>query len=363
MVTALLAKQDPATSRRLSERVLPTGPTGLGTSAARLFETRPTNGSGVPELYCPPVVRDDPALGEVVNVRLVAWAEQVGIYPGRLDDVRAADFGRLMMLCHPETDDPDRLVAAGKCALAEWATDDHYCDDESAGASSALLGARLGVATTVLDPTRLPADYHPQFEASVRSDPVLVALRAGIDHLSDYASRSQIARLRAEVMHLFLGYSHEASWRLNARVPSVWEYLACRQNNSFRPCLALVDVVAGYVLPDEIYADPRVRRAFTMAGTAATLVNDLYSLARERDGSGLDYSLPTVIAAEEKCSLREAVDRTVRVHDELVRTFEAEAAALSAVYPPPLQRFFAGVWAWLGGNRAWHSQTPRYNAT
>ncbi len=39
-------------------------------------------------LFCPGPVRDDPALGREVNDRLVDWAEQVGICPGRLDRLR-----------------------------------------------------------------------------------------------------------------------------------------------------------------------------------------------------------------------------------------------------------------------------------
>jgi 2-methylisoborneol synthase len=90
-------------------------------------------------------------------------------------------------------------------------------------------------------------------------------------------------------------------------------------------------------------------------------VNDLYSMAREQGTSGLDFNLPTVIAAEEKCALEEAVERSARIHDELVHTFEAEAAALSLTGSPSLRRFLAGVWAWLGGNREWHSNSGRYS--
>ncbi|MDJ0347310.1 hypothetical protein QMK19_37260 [Streptomyces sp. H10-C2] len=89
----------------------------------------------MPELYCPEPVRDDAALGEEINERLVAWAAQVGIHAGQLDGLRAADFGRLIMLIYPGTDDPDRLLATGTCVLAAWAVDDYYCDDESAGAA------------------------------------------------------------------------------------------------------------------------------------------------------------------------------------------------------------------------------------
>ncbi|MGH3839020.1 MAG: hypothetical protein ACRDSF_25485, partial [Pseudonocardiaceae bacterium] len=89
------------------ESHLPDGPTGLGTPAVRVSAGPSAEDESGSELFCPPALRDDEALGEEVNDRLVDWAGQVGIYPGQLDRVRAANFGRLMMLTHPATDDPD----------------------------------------------------------------------------------------------------------------------------------------------------------------------------------------------------------------------------------------------------------------
>ncbi|MEU7136529.1 family 2 encapsulin nanocompartment cargo protein terpene cyclase [Streptomyces sp. NPDC046261] len=379
LVATLLAHQGvrrsapkalPGTAARPAGPVLPTGPTGLGTSAARVAagraaresaDARGGRGGAVPELYCPPAVRDDPALGREVNDLLVAWADEAGIYAGRLDRVRAADFGRLMMLAHPDTDDPDRLLAAGKCALAEWATDDYYCDDETVGSRPELLGSHLGLAYAALDPAHLPARYAAAWERDLREDPVRVALRSALEHLARHAEPSQVARLRHEVSVLFVGYGQEGSWRSRGHMPSVHEYLAHRQINSFLPCIALTDVVGGYALPATEYADPRVRRAVTTAATAATLVNDLYSMTKEHDSSGVEFNLPLVIAEEERCSPREAIERSAEIHDELVRAFEAEAAALVLTGSPQLRRFLAGVWSWLGGNREWHSGSPRYN--
>lgn len=352
--------------RKPVRRLVP-GPSGLGTSAARIpvpdsaASARRKGGSTVPLLYCPGAFRDDRALGEEVNDRLIAWAGRVGIYADRLDDLRATNLGRMAMLCHADTDDPDRLLAAAKCATAEWATDDAYCDDPSAGAEPNLIGPRLALAAAAVDPVHLPLKYAPGLERALRADPVLVALRSSVSHLSDYATSAQLARLSHEIASLFLGYEAEAGWRVASRTPPVWEYLMARQMNSFLPCLAVIDPVGGYELPAAVYAQPRVRRAVKLAAAASTLVNDLYSLAKDGRGSGVDFSLPTIIAAEEDCSLQEAVERTVDVHDELTRTFEAEAAALSLTGPPQLRRFLTGVWAWLGGNREWHQTSQRYS--
>ncbi|GAA2919929.1 family 2 encapsulin nanocompartment cargo protein terpene cyclase [Streptomyces thioluteus] len=352
LVAALLAEQP-------RPRAVPTGPTGLGTSAARVTPRREPSSDGVPELYCPPALRDDPALGREVNDRLVDWAGEVGIYEGRLDHVRAADFGRLMMLAHPDSDDPDRLLAAGKCALAEWATDDYYCDD---GADPEQLGSHLARRTRRSTRPTSPSATRPRGRRRCARTPSASPCARRWSTSPGTPEPSQLARLRHEVAVLFVAYGQEGSWRSRGHMPTVPEYLAHRQINSFLPCIALADAVGGYALTAAEYGDPRVRRAVTMAATAATLVNDLYSMTKEHGTSGVEFNLPTVIADRERCSPREGIERSAEVHDELVRTYEVEAAALALTGSPQLRRFLAGVWAWLGGNRAWHSGSPRYNS-
>lgn len=344
----------------VTARPLTLGPTGLGTSALRIGARRPKE--SVPELYCPSPVRDDKVLGKEVNDRLIDWADEVGIYSGRLEMLQQADFGRLIMLTHPDTDDPDRLLAAAKCATAEWAVDDHYCDDEEGGSVTALLGSRLGVGYAAVDPAQLPNRYAPRLERAMRDDPVRIALRSSVEHLSQYASPAQVARLRHELAVLFVAFGAEASWRTTGRFPPVYEYLVNRQQNSFLPCMALIDPVGGYEVPPHEYAHPRVRGAVRKAATASAIVNDLYSMTRESSRSGVDFNLPTVIAAEEHQSLHDAVRDSVEIHDELVRTFEIEATGLSLDGSPALKRFLSGVWAWLGGNLEWHKGSERYQS-
>jgi len=303
-------------------------------------------------------VRDDVALGEEVNDQLVTWAEQVGIYPGQLDRVRAANFGRLMMLTHPATDDPDRLLAASKCVLAEWATDDHFLDEESLGADAQLIGSRLGISFAAVDPVDLPVSYAPQLDQALSEEPVAVAYRSAFECLAHYASPTQVARLRHELAVMFMAYNHEANWRATGRTPPVWEYLTHRHENSFLPPMVLVDPIAGYELPSFEFADRRVRRVFCLAGSASVILNDLYSMAKESD---TDFDLPKVIAAEEKCTPQEAIERSVQIHNELMHTFVAEATVLSHLGSVALRRFLADIWAWLGGNREWHSTTKRYH--
>ncbi|MFI1918621.1 family 2 encapsulin nanocompartment cargo protein terpene cyclase [Nocardia sp. NPDC020380] len=341
------------------------GPSGIGTS----FTRRKAKEQVIPTLYCPPPVRDDPVLAAAVNEGILAWAQAIGLYEGRLDELRKADFGRLIMLAHPDCDDADRLLAVAKCAVSEWSVDDYYCEEDasdiapdgSKSTAAAELGPRLELAAATMDPVFLPARYQAQVEKALQSDPILRAFRTSFEHLSQFASPTQVARLRTEIGGWFIALGAEAGWRTAGRMPPVWEYLLNRQPHSFLPCMAPLDAVGGYELPAAEYTDPRVRKVTTTAALASQMVNDLYSMAREDLSDGREFNLPTVLAAEEQCSRREAVQRTAEVHDELVHRFEAEASVLAATGSPELRRFLGGLWAWMGGNRAWHADSRRYN--
>ncbi|MFI7003003.1 family 2 encapsulin nanocompartment cargo protein terpene cyclase [Nocardia sp. NPDC050175] len=344
---------------------IPTGPTGLGTASTR----RSAGGSAIPPLYCPPPMRDDPALAAIVNERILAWAKAIGLYEGRLDDLRDAGFGRLIMLAHPDCNDPDRLLAAAKCAVAEWAVDDYYCDagaddtapDGTPSSAEAELGPRLELAAAAIDPVHLPARYVARLEEVMQADPILRAFRSAFAHVAEYATPAQLARLRTEIAGWFIALGAEAGWRLADRTPPAWEYLTNRQPHSFLPCMAPIDVVGGYELQAAEYTDPRVRRVITTAALASQLVNDLYSMAREDRSDGREFNLPTVLVAEEGCTRREAVVRTAELHDELMHRLELEAAPLAALGSAELRRYLTGVWAWLGGSRAWHADSRRYS--
>ncbi|MGV9545425.1 family 2 encapsulin nanocompartment cargo protein terpene cyclase [Nocardia beijingensis] len=342
---------------------IPRGPTGSGTATAGRDGQDP-----IPPLYCPPPLRDDPALAAAVNTGIVDWARDIGLYEGRLNELRDADFGRLIMLAHPDCDNADLLLAAAKCAVSEWSVDDYYCEEDAddrapdgtPSSAEAELGPRLELAAAAMDPVHLPARYVAQLESALEADPILRAFRTSFEHLARYARPAQLARLRTEIAGWFIALGAEAGWRAAGRMPPVWEYLTNRQPHSFLPCMAPTDVVGGYELGAAEYTDPAVRRVVTTAALASQMVNDLYSMAREDLSNGREFNLPTVLAAEERCSRREAVLRTAEVHDELVHRFEREAAPLAAVGSPELRRFLAGLWAWMGGNRAWHADSKRY---
>jgi 2-methylisoborneol synthase len=315
----------------------------------------------VPPLYCPDPVRVDESLGEQVNDLLIAWVEGLGTFPSPPRHVHTGQYGRFAMLVHPDTDDPDRLLLAAQCIAALFAVDDYYCDDERSGSDPALLGPRLGLAQTALDPAYLVGPHAADLDRAIQADPILLGLRSYVDHVARHASPAQLARVRHETVAMFVTMAEEAAWRISGQLPPVWKYLAHRQPNSFLPCMTLIDIVGGYELPAAVYNDPAVRRATTLAGSATIIANDLYSLAKERIPEIGDFNLPTVVAAEYGCTLPEAVRISAGIHDQVVHAFEDAVHHLLPSASPALARFLGGLSAWIGGSREWHARSGRYH--
>ncbi|GHF71196.1 2-methylisoborneol synthase [Streptomyces mashuensis] len=307
-------------------------------------------------LYCPPAVRDDRALADEVNARLVEWAEkEVGLYPETelRDALVGFDAGRSVVLCHPDAVGIDHLMAAARLLIGENAVDDYFCEAEYGGTAD-RRGAALAVAQSAIDPAHNIPRYEADWRAGLDSHPALRSMRSAMDYFEALATPAQAHRFRHDIANLYLGYNAEGDCISRERTPTVWEYLVQRQFNNFRPCLTLTDSVGGYELPAHLFADPRVQRAVTLSSNASTICNDLYSLRKEQASGRFHYSLPTVIAAEEDCSIEDAFQKAIEVHNDIVHLFEEQAAELSATNPL-VARFVAGLANWMSGNHEWHA--------
>ncbi|MER5895719.1 family 2 encapsulin nanocompartment cargo protein terpene cyclase [Streptomyces sp. NPDC001876] len=355
------------------ERIL-RGPSGLGTAGLRLIlRERPPSpsappadtaeGTPVPGLYYHPVPEPDPVRVEEVGRRIKSWAlDEVSLYPEDWEEqFDGFSVGRYMVGCHPDAPTVDHLMVATRLMVAENAVDDCYCEDH--GGSPVGLGERLLLAHTALDPLHTTEEYQPQWAKSLHADAPRRAYRSAMEYFVRAASPSQADRLRHDMARLHLGYLAEAAWAQLDHVPEVWEYLAMRQFNNFRPCPTITDTVGGYELPADLHAQAAMQKVIALAGNATTIVNDLYSYTKELDAPGHHLNLPVVIAEREGLSERDAYLKSVEVHNDLMHDFEREASALAEACPAPdVQRFLRGVAAWVDGNHHWHrSNTYRYS--
>lgn len=367
------------------ERIL-RGPSGLGTAGLRLIlreelptppipqsppelseppqpSAAPAEGMPIPGLYHHPVPEPDPVRVEEVSRRIKSWAlDEVALYPEDwAEEFDGFSVGRYMVGCHPDAPTVDHLMVATRLMVAENAVDDCYCEDH--GGSPDGLGQRLLLAHTALDPLHTTQEYQPHWAKSLHEDAPRRAYRSAMEYFVQVASPSQADRFRHDMARLHMGYLAEAAWAQMDHVPEVWEYLAMRQFNNFRPCPTITDTVGGYELPMDLHAQAAMQKVIALAGNATTIVNDLYSYTKELDAPGRHLNLPVVIAEREGLSDRDAYLKSVEVHNELMHDFESHAAALAVDCPVPnVQRFLRGVAAWVDGNHHWHqTNTYRYS--
>ncbi|MFJ6516732.1 2-methylisoborneol synthase [Streptomyces filamentosus] len=385
LARALAAPAPGAPAPQDAPRWIPGGPSGLGTTTVSFARPAPVpdppadllpdpagapaatpsaaEGRPVPGLYFHPIPDPDPVRVDEVSRRIKDWAlDEVQLYPdeweGQFDGF---SVGRYMVACHPDAPTVDHLMLATRLMVAENAVDDCYCEDH--GGSPIGLGGRLLMAHTALDPLHTVPEYAPAWADSLGADAPRRAYRSAMDYFVRAASPSQADRFRHDMARLHMGYLAEAAWAETGHMPEVWEYLAMRQFNNFRPCPTITDAVGGYELPADLHARPETQRVIALAGNATTIVNDLYSYTKELSSPGVHLNLPVVLAEREKLSERDAYLKAVEVHNDLMHAFEAAAAELAAALPvPTVLRFLKGVATWVDGNHYWHrTNTFRYS--
>lgn len=327
------------------------------------YAMRPWGDGSASPLYCPITERFNEPLAQEVDERLVAWASECGFSEDELVKVRKARFGRLVMLAHADCDDPDRLLIGAKLNMAWWAADDYYADDTSMGATAEQLPPRLVLAMAAMDPVPPAGEFTAPLEEAIDAERVLVALRSGLRHMGRYGTPEQVQRTCYATFSMFVSWCAYAAWRHTGEYPPAWKYLSARQHDSFYTSMTLVDVIGGYHLPPDMFYDPRIRKAAFQAGTAVVLVNDLYSVNKDLHDEKPPCNMVLQVAADRQCSIEEATEITVSLHNELVHEFEAGHQALMAVPHVELQRFMRGLRAWMGGAFEWHDSNPRYRVS
>ncbi|MEU3339104.1 family 2 encapsulin nanocompartment cargo protein terpene cyclase [Streptomyces sp. NPDC002144] len=328
---------------------------------ARTVRTR--RGGAIPGLKYRPAAPADPEKAAEIDRRLEAWARGLELFPAAWKgDFSGFQFGRAVVLQHPEAADLDRLTVAGQLLLAENLVDSCYCEeDEGRGGARRGLGGPLILAQSAIDPYHGTPALEAEWREGVQADGPLRSYHWAMKDFAAFATPSQSDRFVHDIARLHLGYLAEAAWMETRHVPRVWEYLVMRQFNNFRPCLSIVDAVDGYELPEAVYARPEIQRITALACNATTIVNDLYSFTKELAGDPDHLNLPQVVAANERCGLKAAYLRAVDIHNEIMTAFEDESAVLSAT-SPLVERYARSLSDWVAGNHEWHAtNTHRYH--
>ena len=231
--------------------------------------------------------------------------------------------------------------------------DDAYCDESEIGSDPS--------ATTEVTVWMLGA-----LEAG-EAGPHDVFARALADlcaRLDAMASPVQSTRFRQEVTTYLYSLVWEAARRRQRMPAQLAEYIRMRRHCSAVPtCLALIDVVNGFSLSQELWCSPAVRAAADAATDITCWTNDILSLAKEETRSIELLSLPAVLGRRQGLTQAEALRACTAMIDARIRDYLEAQQPLLASGDPVLARFCADLRHWIAGNLAWSRETGRYRVT
>ncbi|MGF1425686.1 terpene synthase family protein [Kitasatospora sp. LaBMicrA B282] len=350
--------------------VLPTGPTGLGTSAARPLgprtpprhdraahhrpgaPNRTTAGYPflLPPFTLPWLARVNPHL-ERARREAKDWARSVGLLapvllpPGPAiwteESFDSDDWPLFAALTHPDA------PAARLTTIAQWdvcllALDDYFVTAYKLPRDPA--GARAFVARV---PSFMPLGDEPAPPPVNQVEHALADLWARTSAAMPTGTRERFARYVTEFVAANLD---ELDAALRRRVPDLVHYL------EFRRASAGTDLSIG-LTGTRPAGTPAVQRLEDAFADTVGLRNDIHSYRKEIDE---EQEVCNAVHAFHRLlggTLQQAVDVTYRLFEarvqEFTRVSEREIGAEHAGYPAVLRH-------WMAGDNQWYRQTGRY---
>jgi hypothetical protein len=171
-------------------------------------------------------------------------------------------------------------------------------------------------------------------------------------------------RFIRHLLAYFDSYGWETRNRASGNIPDVEVYIEVRQDaGAMRLALDYMDLTEHIDLPVEIYQSSLVQVLLRLTNNIVCWSNDIFSLEKELARGDLN-NLVLAIQQERRSSLQEAVERVNELITREVRLFqEISRFALAAVpdYALDLQKYLAGMQAWIRGNLDWSLETQRYS--
>jgi hypothetical protein len=300
-------------------------------------------------LYCPFTEGMHPATERVQRSSIEHWSSVLGLEPDSPDYRRfcAAGFGRLIGRCHPRAGEHDlQIILDFAIWLFLW---DDLCD-EALSTSPERIQAMNEAAYQVMngeawDPSAVP-------EAAT--------LLYGLAEV-----RSQF--LLRMPLSWFIRFSHDLQdyceacvWQAQCLacgvIPDVETYSRQRRMTSgVYPALDLVALAEQVVLPLAVRTHPTLARLNRITNNLISWANDIISLPKELEGHDR-HNLVVVLQAERRCSLVDARQLAVEIHDEEMQRFldtEREIPSFGDELDSAVARHVEGLKSWVRANLDW----------
>jgi hypothetical protein len=128
------------------------------------------------------------------------------------------------------------------------------------------------------------------------------------------------------------------------------------------PCFDLFAIADELRLPVPAYDHAMVHELRFRANNVVSYCNDIFSFAKELEHDDV-HNLVILIRAEHRCTLQEAVDRAVTLHDAELSAFlslKERLRSLGLVASAELERYAGCLSAWIWANYDWTRASARY---
>ncbi|MET9514590.1 terpene synthase family protein [Streptomyces sp. NPDC002994] len=300
--------------------------------------------------YCPVPSIVHPS-AEALNDMTVRWMLQQSLDADDHQRSRLAlcDFGGLTAATM-SYGQLERLALMAKFHAVLFSLDDGVCDEAYATADS--LAQEAGRIVRAIE-----APTAPQPDDS----PHAAALRLLRIELERYASRQQIRRWTDAMRVYTSGLVWEASWRRSPQLPSLDDYVTLWMRAiGMAPSTAMIEIVAGYSVPDNDLEDPRVRALTEITWTLVSWDNDLYSRNKELLRADDDLNLIDVLCQELGCEPHHALQEAVAMRDRVMVLFLRLRDQVLRDAGGGLRRYVQGLGQFIRGHLDWASACPRY---
>jgi hypothetical protein len=195
-------------------------------------------------------------------------------------------------------------------------------------------------------------------------DPPLCAALHDLElRMGRQADTTWAHEFRRDLSAYFYAIQWECRNRVRGTPPRLDEYLSMRPfTSAVFPCFDLFGIAEELRLPIPTYDHPAVQELRFRANNVVSYCNDIFSFEKELE-HGDTHNLVILIRNEHRCTLQEAVDRAVALHDAELSAFlslEERVRCLGLVATAEIERYAECLSSWIWANFDWTRASERY---
>jgi hypothetical protein len=265
----------------------------------------------IPELYCPFNSQISP-YAAAVEAHTSQWAERFQIR----DEIKGyteSRFAYMTSRFYP-TAEYARLCLANDLLVLLFLMDDVFDNKNEETQHPEYLKKMLYACLEILHNNR---SYTLQ-----TGGPILAALSDVWKRIRASTTTEYQQLFTADMLKLFSAVDWQNKNVNASRIPSVADYIESRPLiGGAHIAATLIELAEQVHLPKEVMAHKKIASLTMLCGHLGCWANDLYSLAKEME-HGDTHNLVLVMREEKKLDIENAINETVRLHNQEMIQFE-----------------------------------------